>query len=86
VSKLSFGSRCASDSECPNGCGLVTGNPVPQCCQYGAYNDQFGRVCSNKYCTSDNDCPNGCGLVTGDPKPQCCPNGAYNDDYGRVCN
>ena len=76
---IGTGVHCESDSQCLNGCGLVTGDPNKQCCQYGTYNNHFGTVCSNKYCTSDNDCPNGCGLVIGDtkqpPQPQCCTNG-----------
>jgi hypothetical protein len=78
---IGTGVHCESDSQCLNGCGLVTGDPNKQCCQYGTYNNHFGTVCSNKYCTSDNDCPKGCGLVIGDTKPQCCPNGVLRSPY-----
>lgn len=74
-----------SDKDCPggNGCGLVTGDPNKQCCQYGTYNNDFGTVCLNKYCASDEECPNGCGLMTGDPKPHCCPNGVTPSSINR---
>ena len=81
---IGTGVHCESETDCfeGNGCGLVTGDPNKQCCQYGTYNNHFGTVCSNKYCTSDNDCPNGCGLVIGGkPKQQCCTNGVLRTSY-----
>jgi hypothetical protein len=41
----STGKLCTSNSDCPNGCGRVPGNPNKQCCQNGVYNTGGVPVC-----------------------------------------